>query len=1105
MTDPSAPGLREPSRGAPGGPPATGSRLVEPDGGDAPAWSRRRTPCQPPSTGLPGPAGPQVAYAELHCHSAFSFLDGASQPEDLVEEAVRLGLTALALTDHDGLYGVVRFAEAARAVGLPTVFGAEISLDASGARAGQADPGGDHLLVLARDPEGYRRLSGLLSDAHLAGGEKGRLVARPERCAQAAGGHWQVLTGCRKGTVARALTRGGPPAAGIALAELVALFGRENVAVEITDHGHPHESDRNDALAELAQAAGLPLVATGNVHYAVPGAARLAATMAAVRARRSLEEMDGWLPAAGTAHLRSGAEMAARFARYPGAVEQAARLGAACAFDLHLVAPKLPDFPVPPGHTEASWLRLLTMQGAARRYGPPGRERVAGAYEQLAHELTLIERLGFPGYFLVVHDIVEFCRRHRILCQGRGSAANSAVCFALGVTGVDAVSYGLLFERFLAPERDGPPDIDLDIESGRREEVIQYVYRRYGRSRAAQVANVITYRPRSAVREVARALGFSAGQQDAWSRQLDRWSLPTQGGAEREHDIPSAVTGLSEQLQGFPRHLGIHSGGMVICDRPVGEVVPVEWARMPGRTVIQWDKDDCAAAGLVKFDLLGLGMLAMLHGAFDLIRDHHGRDLDLSSIPPEDPAVYDMLCAADSLGVFQVESRAQMATLPRLRPRRFYDLVIEVALIRPGPIQGGSVHPYLRRRDGTEEVAYPHPLLRRSLARTLGVPLFQEQLMQMAIDIAGFSPAEADELRRAMSARRSARRIEGLRGRLYAGMAASGITGALADDLYAKLSAFANFGFPESHSVSFALLVYASSWVKLYYPAVFCAALLNAQPMGFYSPQSLVADARRHGVEVLRPDLNASAARASLAGEPPRVRLGLAGVRRVGEALARRIVERRAVDGPYADMADLVRRVGVPVDQLEALATAGAFGCFGLTRREALWAAGAVAQARPDRLDGMVFGADVGAVAPYLPGMTEVEESVADLWATGITTDGYPTRFLRERLAARGVTTAVDLRAVLADRRVLVAGVVTHRQRPATAAGTTFVSLEDETGLVNVICSPGLWTRHRTVARTATALVVRGRVERAQGVVNVIAERMWPLSVSVPPQSRDFR
>jgi error-prone DNA polymerase len=1099
------------------------------DGGDSPAWSAKRPPYSPPpdlsrAAATPPPPTPAVPYAELHCHSAFSFLDGASQPEHLVEEAARLGLSALALTDHDGMYGVVRFAEAAGELGLPTLFGVEVSLGTAppappAPRAGVPDPDGEHLLVLARDPEGYRRLSRAVSDAHLAGGEKGRLVADLDAFAAAAGGHWLVLTGCRKGAVGRALATGGPDAARRAMDDLVARFGRGNVAVELSDHGYPLDSTRNDALAAIAGETGLDCVATNNVHYATPAGARLAAAVAAVRARRSLDEMDAYLPPAGTAHLRSGAEMAARFARFPGAVAGAARIGAECSFDLHLVAPRLPDFPVPPGHTEASWLRLLTMQGADRRYGPPDRERVAGAYDQLAHELNLIERLGFPGYFLIVYDIVEFCRREEILCQGRGSAANSAVCYALGITGVDAVSFGLLFERFLAPERDGPPDIDLDIESGRREEVIQYVYGRYGRNRAAQVANVITYRPRSAVRDVARALGYSPGQQDAWSKQLDRWAPPPgmapgsagadagRGGADppADHDIPPEVLGLAGQLLGFPRHLGIHSGGMVICDRPVSEVVPVEWARMPGRTVIQWDKDDCAVAGLVKFDLLGLGMLSMLHGAFDLIRTHHGRGLDLAAIPPEDPAVYDMLCAADAIGVFQVESRAQMATLPRLRPRRFYDLVVEVALIRPGPIQGGSVHPYIRRRNGIEEVSYPHPLLRRSLAKTLGVPLFQEQLMQMAIDSAGFSAAEADQLRRAMGSKRSTERIERLRARLYAGMAANGIIGEVADDLYAKLAAFANFGFPESHSVSFAFLVYASSWVKLYYPAAFCAALLNAQPMGFYSPQSLVADARRHGVTVVGPDVNASASGARLEGADPRVRLGLSGVRHLGKEMAERIVAGREAGGAYSDMADLVRRTGLTTTQVESLATAGAFGCFGLSRREALWAAGAVAQARPDRLDAMVIGADVGRINPFLPGMTGAEEVVADLWATGITPGSYPTQFVRDRLDALGVVVAARLRDIDPPRRVVVAGVVTHRQRPATAGGTTFLNLEDETGLVNVICSRGVWVRHRTVARSAAAMIVRGRLEKADGVVNVIAERLERLPLAVTPRSRDFR
>ncbi len=517
-----------------------------------------------------------------------------------------------------------------------------------------------------------------------------------------------------------------------------------------------------------------------------------------------------------------------------------------------------------------SWLRVLAERGATRRYGPRpatpgGPEDQPGAWAQIDHELDVIEQLGFPGYFLIVWDIVEFCRRADIFCQGRGSAANSAVCFALGITKADAVSLGLLFERFLSPERDGPPDIDIDIESDRREEVIQYVYGRYGREYAAQVANVITYRARSSVRDMARALGYATGQQDAWSKQVDAWSplASVAGGSQSDHEIPDAVLDLARQVEHFPRHLGIHSGGMVLCDRPVIEVCPVEWARMEDRTVLQWDKDDCAAVGLVKFDLLGLGMLSALHYAVDLIRDAHGVGIDLAEIPQEDE-VYDMLCRADSIGVFQVESRAQMATLPRLKPRTFYDLVVEVALIRPGPIQGGSVHPYIRRRNGQEPVTYLHPLLEPSLAKTLGVPLFQEQLMQMAIDVAGFTPGEADQLRQAMGSKRSRERMERLRSRLYEGMAERGITAEVADQIFDKLAAFANFGFPESHSVSFAYLVYSSSWIKLHYPAAFCAALLNAQPMGFYSPHTLVQDARRHGVEVFTPDINRSGVKAVL-------------------------------------------------------------------------------------------------------------------------------------------------------------------------------------------------------------------------------------------------
>jgi error-prone DNA polymerase len=1070
----------------------------EPDGGDSPAWSRKRQPYQPPEP-ISSPTG-QVPYAELHCHSNFSFLDGASEPEELAEEAARLGLDALAITDHDGFYGVVRFAEAAAELGVATVFGAELSLGLRTPQNGIADPEGEHLLVLARDPEGYRRLSMAISDAQLAGKEKGRPVYDLDALAKAHGGHWLVLTGCRKGAVPKTLTAQGISAAGEQLDRFIEMFGHDNVLIELTDYGNPLDSTRNDLLFELADHRGLGVVATTNAHYASPQRGQLASALAAVRARRGLDDMDGWLPAAATAHLRSGAEMAQRFARYPGAVERAAQIGKECAFDLRLVAPRLPDFPVPPGHTEMSYLRELTMKGALEKYGPPDAERQPGAYKQLEHELDVIEKLDFPGYFLIVWEIVEFCRASNILCQGRGSAANSAVCYAIGITKADPVFFKLLFERFLAPERDGPPDIDLDIESGRREEAIQHVYERYGRTRTAQVANVISYRPKSAVRDMAKALGYSAGQQDAWSKQLDRWGSVLPEGSASDHDVPADVVELAEQVLRFPRHLGIHSGGMVICDRPVTEVCPVEWARMENRTVLQWDKDDCARTGLVKFDLLGLGMLSALHGCFDLIRENYGVELTLETIPREDPKVYDMLCEADSVGVFQVESRAQMATLPRLKPREFYDLVTEVAIIRPGPIQGGSVHPFIRRRNGLEPATYAHPLLKNSLERTYGVPLFQEQVMQMAIDVAGLTPSESDQLRQAMSAKRSTARMERMRDKLYSGMAKNGITGTVADEIYEKLTAFAHFGFPESHSISFAYLVYASSWLKLHYPAAFCAALLNAQPMGFYSPQSLVADARRHGVEVRRPDINESAAKATLqrteSGECA-VRLGLISVRSIGESLAERIADAR----PYQSMADLVHRIGLSAAQVEAFATAGAFDCFGLTRREALWAAGAAAQATPGRLEGTVLGAQ----APFLPAMTDVEVTVADLWATAITTDGYPTRHVRGRLDALGVMPASALKTAEAGRRVLVGGVVTHWQRPATASGTTFLNLEDETGMVNVICSKGVWTRYRRVARTAAALLIRGRLEREQGVVNVVAERLERLPLAMKKTSRDFR
>lgn len=1024
-------------------------------------------------------------YGELHCQSHFSFLTGASSPEQLAQHAVALGLQALALTDRNGLYGVVRFAEAARQLQLPTVFGVEVSPRF----ANEHDVG--HVVLLAQGPQGYAHLSQAITHGQLAG-----VKNEPQfHMADLAGfsrGSWKVLTGGVEGVVSKALIEHGPQAGERKLYQLIDAFGANNVYIELVHHGGPLDAARNDELVRIAARCNTQCVATNNVQYATTTEFSLATAMAAIRQRSSLNDIDHLLPFAATAMLRSGAEQEKYFARYPGVVDLAADIAKECAFDLALIAPRLPPYPCPSGMNEMEYLRHLVAEGAQRRYGPPPTHADdtlslrARAWSVIHHELDVIETLGFAGYFLVVWDIVQFCNDNDIFCQGRGSAANSAVCFSLGITRADAVSLGLLFERFLSPERDGPPDIDIDIESGRREEVIQYVFQRYDRLHAAQVANVITYRSRSALRDAAKALGHHIAQ----GEKVD------------PEDLPDNVQSLAAQLLHHPRHLGVHSGGMVICDRPVSEVCPVEWATMQQRSVLQWDKDDCAAAGLVKFDLLGLGMLSALHNAVDLIELHRGEPLDLAGLPQEDE-VYAMLCRADTVGVFQIESRAQMATLPRLKPRRFYDLVVEVALIRPGPIQGGSVHPYIRRRNGQEPITYLHPLLEKSLGKTLGVPLFQEQLMQMAIDVAGFTPSEADQLRQAMGSKRSQAKMEKLRERLFHGMKERGIVGEIADTIFRKMEAFASYGFPESHSVSFAYLVYASAYIKYHEPAIFCAALLNAQPMGFWSPHSLARDARRHGVEVLTPCINASQASASLVESATStsglaVRMGLSAVRGVSSSLAQKMEEAQ----PFDSMEHVVRAVPeLSTAHLEAFATAGAFDVFGTQRRNALWAAGAVAQSRPTRLEGIT----VGNTAPALPGMEPIEEAVADLWATGVSPDGHPTIFLREKLRAMGVLTASELATVESGARIYVAGVVTHRQRPRTASGVTFMNLEDETGLINVVCSAGCWARFRTDARHAAALLVRGRMESSEGVINIVAEHLSALRVAVGATSRDFR
>ncbi|MDX1449009.1 MAG: error-prone DNA polymerase, partial [Acidimicrobiia bacterium] len=989
------------------------------------------------------------------------------------------------------------------------------------------DKTADHLLLLAASPGGYTQISRLVTRAQLRG-EKNRSVHTWNDLAETArntGVH--ALTGCWQGAVPRAATAGDLEAALTATARLRELFG-SRLHLEMWHHAMPGDAERNDMLWDIAGRLGISAVATNQVHHVTRSDSHLADVLAAIAGRRDLVTSDGYRPGTDDRYLKTPEEMATRFRRYPGAVERAAELGAGLAFDLRLVGPQLPPFPMP-GHfrDEMEFLRHLTWEAARDIYPGDGEGGIdRRARQRLEHELTIIGRLGFAGYFLVVKDLVDYARSQDIYCQIRGSGADSAVCRCLGLTRVDPIRLQLPFERFLSEERGRPPDIDLDLEADRREEVIQYCYRRYGRERAAMVANVITYRARSVLRDVGKVFGMTQAQVDGLSKYVDSRN-PAK--LRLEAPLPHGLTAefiyeVCQRLDGFPRHLGIHSGGMVIADRPLHQVVPVEWGRMEGRTVLQWDKDDCAAIGIVKFDLLGLGMLNALHLSTDLIAEVHGVELDLATIPQE-PAIYRQLTAADTVGLFQVESRAQMATLPKMKPKTFYDLAVEVALIRPGPIQGASVHPYLRRRNGEEPVRYPHPSTVPILEKTLGVPVFQEQLMELARVCAGFDGGQSDRLRQAMSSKRSEEAMTALRGEVYDGMAAKGITGASADEIWEKLQGFSSFGFPESHSVSFAYIVYMSAWLRFHYPAEYLAGLLNAQPMGFYNPNTLIQDAQRHGVIVLQPDVNeswhdctiepvdadpddvveylGSRWRRGRGGEddPVRpavgVRLGLRYVRNLGEAEATRIEAARLIGGRFDDPADLAHRTGLALDALEGLAAAGALESIGLGRREGLWAAGALAEIGPGRLP-----LSPGIDPPELAEMDDLERHRADLWAIGAST-AHPMQFVRERL-----TDCLTVAQVLSLRkhtsRVQTAGVVTHRQRPSTANGVIFFNLEDETGLLNVVVLPPVWESQRDVARRHPVLLVDGMVEYRDGVTNLVARRFEPLQV-VAPDARDFR
>ncbi|WP_327309817.1 error-prone DNA polymerase (plasmid) [Streptomyces sp. NBC_01298] len=1020
--------------------------------------------------------GGALPWAELHVHSNFSFLQGAADPRALTDEAARLGITTLALTDRDGLYGARRLTQAAREAGIATVFGAELTL---------GDPELGTPVVIARDLEGFSRLSTAISEAQLAGTKGAPRYDLGALTAAAASGHWTVLPGCLTPDEHNTI----PDVTTIAsrLDRLTSIFGAGTVVAELTDHHLPITSLRNDLTYVAARRTGCEIVATGAVHYAHPSQTRLAQALAALRRRQTLTAAAGHLMPAPTAHLRSGTEMARALARYPGVWEATVELGRQTAIDLGQLQPELPGFPTPDGHDEDSWLRHLAETACTTRYGPRTDSAAGAAWRQLDHELTMISALGMAGYFLIVWDIVAFAQRSGIWCQGRGSAVSSVVCYVLGVTGVDPIRHGLLFERFLHLEKSDP-DIDVDFENGRREEVIQYVYDRYGRDHAAQVANIITYQPRLAIRDSARVLGYPATRIDEMTRHIHH-QPPGPDSA-----IPDDVRTLAAQLHTLPRHLGVHSGGMVLTRRPIAEFMPVEWATAPGRSVLQGDKDDAATAGFLKIDLLGLGILAAIHTACDLITEHHGTTYDLATIPPDDPEVYAMIARADTIGVFQVESRAQISMLPRLKPKTFQDLVIAVSLIRPGPIQGGAVHPYLRRRSGREPVTYPHPLARSALEKTLGVALFQEQAMRLAIDCAGLSPGAADRLRKAMAAKHSAAKVAALRNQLIEGMRARDIDEDTAAEITHMIEAFADYGFPESHGQSLAHLVYTSAWLRCHYPAAYTAALLVNQPMGFYSPLSLIGDARRRGITVRGADIHASGIHATLEPDPtsptgqPAIRLGLASLRHLTTEAAQQIVTTR----PFTSLDDFGRRTRLSARAYEALATAGALTGFGIDRREALWSAGALTHATESQLPG----AAEAHTPPHLPTMTVVEQTFADLWATGASPDTHPVQHLRDHLGRCGATTAADVRHLADHSAVLLGGLVTHRQRPPTAKGFCFLNVEDETGMANVIVPPSVWDRYHRVAVDHAGLLIHGTVQRADGAINIRAHRLEPLRLS---------
>jgi error-prone DNA polymerase len=1028
-------------------------------------------------------ATPPVRYVELHCKTNFSFLEGASHPNELVVQSARLGYSGMAVTDRNSLAGAVRAHIAVKQVGLKLVVGAEITLvDAS------------PLLLWAMNRQGYGRLCQLLT--------RGRRQAPKGECRLAFLDVAEHASGLLVGLL---LPQADNPSS--ELERWREVFPDRTYAVAELHRGLC-DARRLDQWQCAARAAGVPLVAAGDVHYHNAKRRYLHDVLTAIRLKMTVGELGAARFPNSERRLRALGEMLSLFAQCPEAVSRTAEVADRCTFSLDELRYEYPEELCPAGETPCSHLARLTWAGALERYPTGVPAKVSQLIER---ELAIIEELNYAAYFLTVWDLVRFARDRGILCQGRGSAANSAVCYCLGVTAVDPDRIDVLFERFISKDRAEAPDIDIDFEHQRREEVIQYIYEKYGRERAGMTAELITYRPRSAVRDIGKALGLSLDRVDALANAIGHFTEGdelllrlSEAGLDPASRLGRQLIHLVAEVLGFPRHLSQHVGGMVLTNRPLCEIVPIENASMPGRTVVQWDKDDLDALGILKVDCLALGMLSAIRRSLDLLKDHTGQSLTLATIPAEDPAVYEMIQRADTVGVFQIESRAQMSMLPRLKPKEFYDLVVEVAIVRPGPIQGKMVHPYLRRRCGQETVDYPSEAVRDVLSKTLGVPLFQEQAMKLVVVAANFTAGEADQLRRAMGAWKRTGVINQFEQKLITGMLANGYSEEFARNLFRQIEGFGSYGFPESHAASFALLVYVSAWIKCHHPAAFLAALLNSQPMGFYGPAQLVADARRHGVEVRPVDVNQSDWDSTLERREQdgmlAVRLGWSTVKGLSSIVAERVVhERRA--RPFTSYGDFVARTGFRTPALSRLAAVDAFRSLGLSRRPAYWMSLAMAPPEP------LFAELPDEAPPPLPRLSPAQEVVHDYHAQGLSLRGHPLAALRPILDKQQVVPASALESLEPNRRYRVAGLVLVRQRPGTAKGITFLTLEDETGSANLIVRPQVWERFRRVGRQARALIATGLLQRQEGVIHLIVDRLEDVTTQLPDLghvSRDF-